>query len=157
MGFMVAVSAPQEQRQASMSEQPKETSEYSSEEFTRFSAGLSGLAAKIQNGLIQRFGIVSMPERAPYGVYGYVVLGACGQILAADSPVHGQVVPICFRDGQHAQSLAAQHGGRASYGFTYGVDAARYCGLARFGNRGPVALKFPISIEELEQNTDREV
>lgn len=134
-----------------MSNQQKETSQYSGADFTRNSAGLGGLAAKIQNGLFEQFGIVVLPERAPYGVYGYVVLDASGQILAADSPVFGQVVPICFKSRQDAERLATLHNGRATYSGTSGVDSGRYSGIARFGNRGAAACLFPLAIEQASE------
>lgn len=127
-----------------MIRQRQETSEYSGADFTRNQAGLGGLAAKIQKGLFERFGVVSIPERAPYGVYGYVVLDGNGQILAVDSPVFGHVVPICFRSRQDAEQLAKTHNGRATYSAAIGVDGGRYSGIARFGNRGPAACRFTI-------------
>lgn len=128
-----------------MSKQQQETSKYSGAEFTRNSAGLGDLATKIQTGLFDRFGVISIPERAPHGVYGYAVLDACGSTLAADSPVFGQVVPICFTSRQEAERLATLHNGRAIYSATYGVDSGRYSGIARFGNRGPAACRFPLA------------
>lgn len=134
-----------------MSKQQQETSKYSGADFTRNSAGLGDLTAKIQTGLFERFGVVSIPERAPYGVYGYAVLDACGSTLAADSPVFGQVVPICFTSRQDAERLAALHNGRAIYSATFGVDSGRYSGIARFGNRGPAACRFPLPVAQDEQ------
>lgn len=133
--------------------QLQETSQYSGADFTHHSAGLGQLAAKIQNGLFERFGFVQIPERAPYGVYGYVVLDDKGQTLAADSPVFGQVVPISFMRQQDAERLAALHGGRATYGTAFGVNAGCYSGVARFGNRGPAAFRFPLPVEHDEQAT----
>jgi hypothetical protein len=125
----------------------QETSQYSGADFTRHSAGLGDLAVKIQSGLFERFGVVSIPERAPYGVYGYVVLDANGQTLAADSPVFGQVVPISFHSREGAEQLAALHNGRATYGASHGVDSGRYSGIARFGNRGPAVCRFPLAAD----------
>jgi hypothetical protein len=134
-----------------MSNQQQETSKYSGADFTRNSAGLGDLAVKIQTGLFERFGVVSIPERAPHGVYGYAVLDSFGNILAADSPVFGQVVPICFKSRQNAERLATLHSGRAIYSATYGVDSGRYSGIARFGNRGPVTCRFPLADVQGEQ------
>lgn len=134
-----------------MSKQQQETSKYSGADFTRNSAGLGDLAAKIQIGLFERFGVVSIPERAPHGVYGYVVIDANGDTLAADSPVFGQVVPICFTSRQDAEQLATLHNGRATYSASFGVDSGRYSGIVRFGNRGPTACRFPLAIVQDEQ------
>lgn len=129
-----------------MSKKQQETGMYSGADYTKNSAGLGGLATKIQTGLFERFGVVSIPERAPHGVFGYVVIDASGSTLAADSPVFGQVVPICFTRRQDAELLAALHSGRATYSATLGVDSGRYSGIARFGNRGPAACRFPLYI-----------
>lgn len=130
-----------------MSKLKQETSRYSGAEFTRNSAGLGDLAAKIQTGLFERFGVISIPERAPHGAYGYVVIDANGNTLAADSPVFGQVVPICFTRRQDAEQLATLHDGRATYSASFGVDSGRYSGIARFGNRGPAVCRFPLAGE----------
>ena len=140
-----------EQRQANMSKQQQETSKYSGAEFTRNSAGLGDLAAKIQAGLFERFGVVTIPERAPHGAYGYAVLDASGNTLAADSPVFGQVVAICFTSRQDAERLATLHNGRAIYSSAFGVDSGSYNGIARFGNRGPVVCRFPLADAQDEQ------
>lgn len=135
-----------------MSMQRQETSKYSGADFTRNAAGLGDLAVKIQTSLFERFGVVSIPERAPHGVYGYVVIDANGNPLAADSPVFGQMVPICFTRRQDAEQLATLHNGKATYSSSFGVDSSRYSGIARFGNRGPVACRFPLLIAQSERN-----
>lgn len=134
-----------------MSKQQQETSKYSDAKFTRHSAGLGNLAAKIQADLFKRFGVVSIPERAPHGVFGYTVLDASGNALAVDSPVFGQVVAICFKSCQEAERLATLLHGRAIYSSAFGVDSGLYNGIARFGNRGPVACRFPLAIDQEER------
>ena len=125
---------------------PLESSEYSGKEFIRQAGtgGMDTLAQRVKAQLFERFGMVFLVEMAPHGVYGYTVLSGAGEYFAADTVVHGLVIPLCFATRAAAEKVAHLVGGQAVYSQVKGLDASRYEGAARFANKGPVVIRFPL-------------
>lgn len=108
---------------------------------------------KYREGLQGQFGMVYLPERAPYGMHGYALyrIGAnrVTEYLCAGSPYHGHQIPLVWADYDAARRLAAQLGCSVAYASrSDGVCAVGYLrdhDVARFGNKG-VPVKVPRAV-----------
>lgn len=88
-----------------------------------------------------------LPERAPYGQYGYVLYRVADDhstlLLGISNPFHGLQLPIAWANRHDAQTLADQLSCHYGYGSKLCLDAAAVIkagATLRFGNQGAQVL-----------------
>ncbi|WP_454727917.1 MULTISPECIES: hypothetical protein [Cupriavidus] len=103
-------------------------------------------------GLQERYGVIYLAERAPYGTHGYALYrtGAGGftEFLCAGSPFHGHQIPLTWAEGEEARRVATLLGCRVTYACrgdgVSAVDYLREHKVGRLGNKG-----VPVTVAEL--------
>ncbi|KIG11212.1 hypothetical protein BurMR1_1872 [Burkholderia sp. MR1] len=107
-------------------------------------SALRDAPTKMLESFQAKYGSVYRPERAPYGMHGYVLYRVASdgrtEFLCASTPFFGQQVPLAWASGSEAQRIASLLECESMYASNArSIDASAYLadeGVVRFGNKG---------------------
>jgi hypothetical protein len=94
-----------------------------------------GITENVKKDVFEKYPVLHLPERAPFGQYGYGIFKA-DEVLCVSNPVYNLIIPIAFSDPCVANQFAFVNGAEARYLQSYGIDESTFKGDARFSNKG---------------------
>lgn len=88
------------------------------------------------NELKDKFGVVYIQERSPNGTMGYGVYKEEEGFLSCESFIYNHIVPLSFCNYDRANKISNEHNAKVINLQEFGIDARKYTGNLRFGNKG---------------------